>query len=116
NALGGDERMTADLSTTIVKGIGLELASVGQQEPGPGDEVIVVEGPGERSYRRLVLTTHRVAGATVLGHHPLDLAAATTAVKQGLVLDVAARAAVAAGEWSVLGEQRQPARPIPLTG
>jgi NAD(P)H-nitrite reductase large subunit len=81
NALGGDERMTADLPTIIVKGIGLELASVGQQEPGPGGEVIVVEDPGAPSYRRLVLAAHRVVGATVLGHHPLDLAAATTAVK-----------------------------------
>jgi nitrite reductase (NADH) large subunit len=114
NAVGGDERMTADLSTTIVKGIGLELASVGQQEPGPEDDVIVVEDPGARSYRRLVLVAHRVVGATVLGHHPLDLVAATTAVKQGLVLDAAARAAVRAGDWSVLAKQRQPAGAVPV--
>jgi len=82
DALGGDQRMTADLRTTIVKGIGLELASVGQQEPGPEGEIIVAEDPSAPSYRRLVLAAYRVVGATVLGHHPLDLAAATMAVKQ----------------------------------
>jgi len=105
NALGGDETMTADLPTTIVKGIGLELASVGQPAPGPADEVIVVEDPGAPSYRRLVLAASRLAGATVLGHHPLDLAAATAAIRQRLVLDEAARAAARAGDWSVLARR-----------
>ncbi|HEX6856160.1 MAG TPA: FAD-dependent oxidoreductase [Streptosporangiaceae bacterium] len=113
NALGGDERMTAGLPATIVKGIGLELAAVGQQEPGPGDEVILAGDPGAPSCRRLVLAAQRVVGATVIGHHPLDLAAVTTAVKQGLVLDPAARAAVQAGDWSALASQPQPADAIP---
>jgi len=113
NALGGDERMTAGVPTTIVKGIGLELASVGQQEPRPGGEVIVVEDPSVPSYRRLVLAAHRVVGATVLGRHPLDLAAATTAVNQGLVLDAAARAAAQGGDWSVLAKQPQPPGALP---
>jgi NADPH-dependent 2,4-dienoyl-CoA reductase/sulfur reductase-like enzyme/ferredoxin len=108
NALGGDERMTGGVPTTIVKGIGLELASVGQQEPGPGGAVIVVEDPSVPSYRRLILAADRVVGATVLGRHPLDLAAATSAVNQGLVLDAAARTAAQAGDWSVLAKQPQP--------
>ena len=49
NALGGDERMTAGRPATIVKGLGLELAAVGQQEPGPEGEVIIAGDPGARS-------------------------------------------------------------------
>ncbi len=113
NALGGDLRMAAELPATIVKGIGLELASVGQPEPGPGEEVIVTEDLSVPSYRRLVLAANKVVGATVLGHHPLDFAAATTAVKQRLVLDDAAHAAAQAGDWSVLGGQRQPGSAVP---
>jgi nitrite reductase (NADH) large subunit len=48
-------------------------------------------------------------GAVILGHHPENLAAATTAVKRQLVLDDPARAAVQAGDWSVLAAARQPA-------
>jgi NAD(P)H-nitrite reductase large subunit len=114
NALGGDERMTAGLPATIVKGLGLELAAVGQQEPGPEGEVIIAGDPGAPSCRRLVLAAHRVVGATVVGHHPLDLAAATAAVKQGLVLGPAARAAAQAGDWSALASQREPADAIPV--
>jgi nitrite reductase (NADH) large subunit len=50
-----------------------------------------------------------VVGAVILGHHPDNLAAATSAVKQQRVLDEAARAAVQAGDWSVLAAPRQPA-------
>jgi NADPH-dependent 2,4-dienoyl-CoA reductase/sulfur reductase-like enzyme/ferredoxin len=114
NALGGDKRITAGLPATIVKGIGLELASVGQQEPGPGGEVILAEDPRAPSCRRLVLDARRVVGATVLGHHPLDLAAATIAVTQGLVLDPAARAAAQAGDWSALARPSQAAGATPV--
>jgi nitrite reductase (NADH) large subunit len=105
NALGGDDAMIADLPTTIVKGIGLGLASVGQPAPGQGDEVIVAEDADARSYRRLVLAANRVVGATVPGQYPLDLAAATTAVRQRLELDEATRGAARAGDWSVLARR-----------
>ncbi len=103
NALGGDERMAAELPATMLKGVGLELSTVGQIEPGPGDDVIVVEDRGIPSYRRLVVAGGHVVGATVLGHHPQDLAAATTAVKQRLALNDTARAAARSGDWSALG-------------
>jgi nitrite reductase (NADH) large subunit len=69
----------------------------------------VGELSGQRSYRKLVLAGGRVVGAVILGHHPDNLAAATSAVKQQRVLDEAARAAVQAGDWSVLAAPRQPA-------
>jgi nitrite reductase (NADH) large subunit len=109
NALGGDERLIAEVPATILKGVGLELSAVGRVEPLPGEEVVVIEDAGKRSYRRLVLADGQVMGAVILGHHPENLAAATTAVKRQLVLDDAARAAVQAGDWSALAAARQPA-------
>jgi NAD(P)H-nitrite reductase large subunit len=109
NALGGDERLVAELSATILKGVGLELSAVGRAEPEPGEEVIVIEDTSRPSYRRLILAEGRVAGTVVLGYHPEDLAAATAAVKQQRVLDDAERAAVRAGDWSVLTRRREPA-------
>jgi NAD(P)H-nitrite reductase large subunit len=106
NALGGEERLVAELPATILKGVGLELSAVGRVEPKPGEEVILVEDAGQRSYRKLVLAERQVVGAVILGHHPESLTAATTAVKRELVLDDAARAAVQAGDWSVLAAAR----------
>jgi nitrite reductase (NADH) large subunit len=109
NALGGDERLIAEVPATILKGVGLELSAVGRVEALPGEELVVIEDAGRRSYRRLVLADGQVMGAVILGHHPENLAVATTAVKRQLVLDDAARAAVQAGDWSVLAAARQPA-------
>jgi NADPH-dependent 2,4-dienoyl-CoA reductase/sulfur reductase-like enzyme/ferredoxin/pSer/pThr/pTyr-binding forkhead associated (FHA) protein len=112
NALGGDEILVAEVPATILKGVGLELAAIGQLEPAPGEEAVVVEDASLPSYRRLVLAGGRVVGAIVLGHHTQDLTAATMAVKQGLVLGDAALAAVRDGDWSVLAAGRLPADPV----
>ena len=112
-ALGGDERLIAEVPATILKGVGLELSAVGRVEPLPGEELVVIEDAGRRSYRRLVLAGGQVMGAVILGHHPENLAAATTAVKRQLVLDDSAHAAVQAGDWSVLAAARQPAGAAP---
>ena len=109
NALGGDESLIAEVPATILKGVGLELSAVGRAEPEPGEEVVIVEDASQRSYRRLVLADGRVMGAVILGHHPENLAAAMSAVKQQRVLDEAARAAVQAGDWSALAAPRRPA-------
>ena len=102
NALGGSEVLASEVPATILKGVGLELTSLGRFEPEPGDDVIVVEDPSLPSYRRLVLSQGRVVGAVVLGHHPQDLTAATAAVKAGARVDSAAQAAIRDGDWSVL--------------
>jgi NAD(P)H-nitrite reductase large subunit len=108
NALGGDERLIAEPPATILKGVGLELAVVGRAEPLPGEEVFVTEDASQPSYRRLVLADGQVVGAVVLGHHPQHLTAATAAVKQQLILGDEARAAIQAGDWSVLTGRSQP--------
>ncbi len=102
NALGGDSRLTAEIPACILKGVDLELTSIGQLEPGPGDEVIVTEDARLPSYRRLVVSRGVLTGAIVLGHHPDDLAAAMTAVKKGQLLDASTLAELRAGNWQVL--------------
>ncbi|AYF74124.1 FHA domain-containing protein [Nocardia yunnanensis] len=102
NALGGDQALTAETPATILKGVGLELFSVGQVEPGQRDEVIVVDASPRPSYRRLVLSGGRAVGAIVLGHHPADVAAAQQAVRARREIPPPARHALQRGDWSVL--------------
>jgi nitrite reductase (NADH) large subunit len=77
-------------------------------EPGPHDEVIVVDRAAVPSYRRLILSEGRAVGATVLGHHPADLAAAQKAVRNAVVVSAAAQTALRHGDWSVLAEGAGP--------
>ncbi|MFI6996739.1 FAD-dependent oxidoreductase [Nocardia sp. NPDC050175] len=107
NALGGDRPLAGAVPGMILKGVGLELFSTGKVEPEWGDEVIVIDRPD--SYRRLILSHGRVAGATVLGHHPGDLAAAQQAMSSRLPVPVTARGALYAGDWSVLARTEQTA-------
>ncbi len=100
NALGGERSLVAETPATILKGVGLELFSVGKVRPGRADETIVVEGP--ESYRRLLLSQGRAVGATVLGHHPAEVAAVQQAVRDRIPVPESARAALRAGDWSVL--------------
>ncbi len=103
NALGGHLELAAGTPATILKGVGLELFSIGRVMAEPGDEVIALGRPGVPSYRRLVLCGGRAVGATVLGHHPADLAAAQKAVRDRIGVGDAAKAALRSGDWSVLG-------------
>jgi NADPH-dependent 2,4-dienoyl-CoA reductase/sulfur reductase-like enzyme/ferredoxin len=105
NALGGNTVLAAETPPTILKGVDLELFSVGPAEPEPSDEVIVVDRGPLSSYRRLVLSGGQVIGATVLGHHPSDLAAAQKAVRNRITVGPAERAELRAGNWSALAGQ-----------
>jgi len=102
NALGGNMMLTSETPATVLKGVDLQLFSVGTAELKPSDEVIVVDRPAVSSYRRLVLSEGRAVGATVLGHHPNDIAAAQKAVRNRITVDAAQRAALRSGDWSVL--------------
>ncbi|HVB90928.1 MAG TPA: FAD-dependent oxidoreductase [Acidimicrobiales bacterium] len=102
NALGGDERLTAEVPACILKGAGIELSSIGRIEPDPGDELIVVENPAEQSYRRLVISGGRVVGGLVLGHHPEDFSAILAATKKEADIDASTVASLRNGDWSVL--------------
>jgi NADPH-dependent 2,4-dienoyl-CoA reductase/sulfur reductase-like enzyme/ferredoxin len=110
NALGGDMIVTAETPATILKGVGLELFSIGKVEASPTDDVIVIDRPQVPSYRRIVLSGGCVVGATVLGHHPADVTAAKSAVPKKLRVSPDALAALRAGDWSVLTAEPSPAR------
>ena len=109
NALGGDERLVAEVPATILKGVDLDLFSVGRYNPDASDEVISDHDPDEPSYRKLVVSEGRAVGAIVLGHHPALVAALSTAVRQGAPLGPDVLAAVRGGEWDALGGNRRPA-------
>ncbi|MFE3189703.1 FAD-dependent oxidoreductase [Nocardia sp. NPDC059240] len=100
NALGGNRSLAEVAPAAILKDVGLELFALGVVHPQPGGEVIVVDRPG--SYRRVVLERGTVVGATVLGHHPADVAAAQHAIRTRAPISVTARNALYAGDWSVL--------------
>jgi nitrite reductase (NADH) large subunit len=116
NALGGDEALTAETPATILKGVGLDLFSIGRLEPEPGDEVITAEDAVLPSYRRLIVSQHRAVGGIVLGHHPDDVAAFTAAVKKGPELGDALLAELRSGNWPALkdaGRRRTLSQPAP---
>ena len=102
NALGGDERLKSDISACILKGAGIELSSIGQVEPGPDDELVVIDNPARQSYRRMVISDGKLVGGLVLGHHPEDFSAILAAVKKGTYMAEASLAALRGGDVSVL--------------
>jgi NAD(P)H-nitrite reductase large subunit/ferredoxin len=108
NALGGDMVVAADTPATLLKGVDLELFSIGVVTPADDDEVVVCERAGGPSYRRLIVSGGRAVGATVLGHHPSDLAAAQKAVRNGVAVDPYTMASLRRGDWSVLGVEGIP--------
>ncbi|WP_269821595.1 FAD-dependent oxidoreductase [Nocardia yamanashiensis] len=113
NALGGDQVLSAETPATILKGVGLELFTIGRSEPGPRDRVIVIDRPSEHSYRRLILSGELVVGATVLGHHPADVAAAQQAVRARLRVSPWSLADLHAGDWSALTGENLTAAMVP---
>ena len=88
----------------ILKGVGLDLFSIGSANATPHDQVIVVDRPAVPSYRLLVLSDDRVIGAVILGHHPEDLASAQKAVRNRITLGAAAQWTLRAGNGSVLSD------------
>ena len=102
NALGGDERLKSDIPACILKGAGIELSSIGQVEPGPDDELVVIDNPARQSYRRMVISDGKLVGGLVLGHHPEDFSAILAAVKKGTYMGEASLAALRGGDVSVL--------------
>jgi NAD(P)H-nitrite reductase large subunit len=107
NALGGTATLTAEVPTTILKGVGVDLFSIGRLAEEAGDEVVVDEDPWAPSFRRLVISNGRAVGATVLGHHPELVAAATTAVKNRMEIHEMQIAALRRGDWRALNNLDQ---------
>lgn len=114
NALGGDVTLVSEVPATILKGVGLDLFSIGRSAVKPGDQVIVNEDPDPSapSYQRLVLAEGRAAGGIVLGTYPEVVAAVTAAVKNRAAISPALVAELRRGDWTRLkdaGKVSQPA-------
>lgn len=87
NAAGGDRTYVPAPPITMLKVVGVELASIGRIEAEPDDEVIVHEAQG--TYRKLLLTENRIVGAILLGPGN-DVPSIRAAITQGREVDVAA--------------------------
>jgi NADPH-dependent 2,4-dienoyl-CoA reductase/sulfur reductase-like enzyme/ferredoxin len=104
NALGGQGSLTAEIPATILKGVGLDLFSIGRSANQPGDVIVVDEDPDPAapSYRRLVISEGRAVGAIVLGNAPEVVAAVTSAVKNRVEVPPAQVSELRRGDWMVL--------------
>jgi NADPH-dependent 2,4-dienoyl-CoA reductase/sulfur reductase-like enzyme/ferredoxin len=114
NALGGNVELVSEVPATILKGVGLDLFSIGRPAAQPGDQVVIDEDPDPAapSYRRLVLSGGRAVGGIVLGNHPDVVAAVTAAVKNRAEIPPAQIAELRRGNWGLLkdaGRVSQPA-------
>jgi nitrite reductase (NADH) large subunit len=80
NAVGGDKPYVPAPPVTLLKVVGVELASIGRIHEQPGDEAIVHEAHG--GYRKLLISGDRIVGAILLGPGN-DVAAVRTAITKG---------------------------------
>ena len=72
--------------------------------PGAAPAPVVIDRPTVPSYRRLVVSRGRAVGATVLGHHPADLAAAQKAVREQRRVGPVAMGVLRTGNWDILSD------------
>jgi NADPH-dependent 2,4-dienoyl-CoA reductase/sulfur reductase-like enzyme/ferredoxin len=101
NAVGGDATYDPPPPSTVLKVIGVDLASIGRFDASePDDVVVVIREDDDARYRKLVVNRGRVVGGILVGH-PAQFAAVQQAVTDQRdvfsVLD-----ALRVGDWSVL--------------
>ncbi|HEX6022363.1 MAG TPA: FAD-dependent oxidoreductase [Solirubrobacter sp.] len=102
NVAGGDKVYIPPVPVTILKVVGIELASLGRFDAAPHEESIVFEDPAAGRYRKLVIADGKIVGAILLGHGN-DVAAVRTAITRGS--DVSgALDALRAGRWEALAQ------------
>jgi len=97
-------KLTSEVPATILKGVGIDLFSIGKVGAEPGDEIVADEDtdPAAPSYRRLLISEGRAVGAIVLGNHPEVVTAVTAAVKNRAEISPAQVAELRRGDWGVL--------------
>ena len=105
NAVGGNAVYKGTMPVAILKGVGIDLTSVGRYEPESDDEIVIalediVEETEERRYRKLVISQGKIVGAILLGY-PILAPTVTAAIKQQVdvmhFID-----ALRGGDWNVL--------------
>ncbi|MBL8474280.1 MAG: FAD-dependent oxidoreductase [Rhodocyclaceae bacterium] len=101
NALGGERTYSGTVASTILKVVGVDVASVGRFESGKeGDETFVHEDLDNHRYRKLICNGGRAVGGILVGH-PQENAALAAMVKENR--DLAGQVeALRANDWSLL--------------
>jgi NADPH-dependent 2,4-dienoyl-CoA reductase/sulfur reductase-like enzyme/ferredoxin len=101
NAMGGQEVYRETVPVTTLKGVGIDITSIGRFDPRSEDElVIALEDISEHRYRKLVIAGGKIVGAILLGY-PLYAPAVSAAIKSGV--DVGDRLDdLRAGSWEIL--------------
>ena len=119
NAVGGDRPTRASSPVTILKVVGIELASIGRIHAEPGDEAIVHEDATAAATASSLIADGRIVGAILLGPGN-DVAAVRTAITRGFdvtpELRACARAASTAWPSSAAARSCPPPRPRRNTG
>ena len=103
NAVGGDRTYQGTIPVTLLKVVGVELASIGRIEADTsvGEVEIVLEDREALRYRKLLIDAEgRAAGAILLGY-PQYAAAVTAAVRHGGRITVPIDD-LRAGDWDAL--------------
>ena len=99
NLLGGDEVYEHPTPAAILKGVGIDMTSVGRYIETDGDEVIAIEGPGT-AYRKIVVRDGVALGGIVVGHPTLSPHLIKVCRTQA---DISAhRESLVTGDWTVL--------------
>ena len=89
------------IPATILKVVGIELTSIGRIEAAPGEEAIVLEDAAG-TYRKLVISEGKIAGAILLGH---GNDAAAVGPRSRAAFDVSTHLdTLRAGRWDVLAQ------------
>jgi nitrite reductase (NADH) large subunit len=82
NALGEHRSVPGAATPMLLKGIGIDLVSVGRVHPAAGDSVLTHEDPARYAHGQLVVSGGRVAGAVLL-NLPREAPAILAAVRAG---------------------------------
>jgi NAD(P)H-nitrite reductase large subunit len=113
NAAGGSRSYEGTVPVTMLKVVGVDLLSIGRFEGQEGDVVVALEDPEEHSYRKLVISDGKIAGAILIAR-PVDAPHVTAAARDGR--DVAALIErLEIGDWACLAAPQPEPEPEPAS-
>lgn len=107
NALGGHAVYTGTVPVTTLKGVGIDLTSIGRFKAESDHEIVIVleeivGDTDERRYRKLVISHGKIVGAILLGH-PIQAPLVAAAIMQRISV-MPCIDALQSGDWNILGK------------
>lgn len=101
NAIGGHEIYNGTLPETVLKVAGIDLTSIGRFQPESDSEIMITElNEKAHTYRKLVVSNGKIAGAILIGHPKLAPGVARTIKAQRDISGFTDQ--LRAGNWSAL--------------